>query len=80
MFLAKKIGFNVEELEEELDNISSLIARGEYHQAYGELDSLLKRIFELPQTQDEIMIGLDENSEIMKEFLEPRANQATRIE
>jgi hypothetical protein len=80
MFLAKKIGFNVEELEEELDNISSLIARSEYHQAHSELDALLQKAFDLPKTQDEIMIGLDENSEIMKEFLEPRTIPATQIE
>ena len=80
IFLAKKIGFNVEELEEELDNISSLIARSEYHQAHSELDTLLQKVFDLPKTQDEIMIGLDENSEIMKEFLEPRSIPATRIE
>ena len=72
ILLARKIGFEMDEIEEELDNTSSLIARSEYHQAMGDLEQLLVRIFELPKTQDEIMIGLDEQSEIIRELLEPR--------
>jgi hypothetical protein len=71
--LAKKIGFDVEELEEELDNISALIARSEYHRARGYLDKLLKRIFDLPKTQDEILIGMDEQSDILEELLQPQS-------
>ena len=73
LFLANKIGFTVDDLEEELDNISSLIARSEYHQAYSDLKAILERVFELPKTQDEIMIGLDEKSEIIQELLGRRA-------
>jgi hypothetical protein len=71
IFLARKIGFNVEALEEHLDNISSLIARGEYHQARSELEYCLIEIKALPEEQDEIMIGLDLQSDIMQELLEP---------
>jgi hypothetical protein len=74
--LAKKIGFTVDDLDEELDNVSSLIARSEYHQAHGYLEGLLARVLELPKTQDEIMIGLDEDSEIILELLEPRAKKS----
>ena len=69
--LARKIGFKVDELEEELDNISALIARSEYHRARKYLDELLKRIYDLPKTQDEILIGMDEHSDILNELLQP---------
>jgi hypothetical protein len=72
IFLAKKIGFEVEEIEENLDNTSSLIARSEYHQARKNLEELLQQILDLPNTQDEIMIGLDENDEAIAELLEPQ--------
>lgn len=73
ILLAKKIGFNIENLEEELDNMTSLIAMGEYHQARHELNALLNKIYDLPKAQDEIMIGLEENSEIIQELLQPQA-------
>jgi polyhydroxyalkanoate synthesis regulator phasin len=73
IFLAKKIGFDVVDLEEDLDNISSLIARSEYHQSLKDLNELLQRVQNLPKTQDEIMIGLESDSEIISELLEPRA-------
>jgi hypothetical protein len=73
ILLAKKIGFNIENLEEELDNVTSLIAMGEYHQARHELNALLNKIYDLPKAQDEIMIGLEENSEIIQELLQPQA-------
>lgn len=73
--LAKKIGFNLEVIEEELDNVTSLIARGEYHLAKEDLESLLEKIFDLPKTQDEIMIGLDPQSEIIQELLEPLSKE-----
>jgi hypothetical protein len=75
--LAKKIGFNIENLEEELDNISSLIAMSEYHKARRDLEALLQKIFELPKAQDEIMIGLEEQSDIIQELLAPLPNKDT---
>ena len=50
IILAKKIGFNVEQLEEELDNVTSLIARSEYHRARFELETCLKKILDLEVT------------------------------
>jgi hypothetical protein len=75
--LAKKIGFTVDTLEEELDSISSLIARSEYHLAGKNLEELLQKIQTLPKTQDEIMIGLEEKSAIIQELLEPRLQSSS---
>ena len=78
ILLAKKIGFNVNILEDKLDTFSSLIAMGEYHRARSELEACLQNIFELPKTQNEIMIGLNEQSDLIQELLEPQSRKVFR--
>ncbi len=71
IILARKIGFNVTELENKMDDISSIIARGEYLKANNELMLCLNEIKTLPITQSEILIGLEVREELIKELLEP---------
>ncbi len=71
IMMAKKTGFNVVDLEEELDNVSSEIAKGKYQQASEILKTCLQKISDLPNTQNEILIGLDEQSETIKELKKP---------
>jgi len=77
ILLAKKIGFNIENLEEELDDVTSLIAMSEYHQARHELNALLNKIFDLPKAQNEITIEINKDSEIIQELLQTRGINET---
>jgi hypothetical protein len=77
LILAKKIGFEVMELETKLDEISSIIAEGDYLKARNNLDLCLEEISALPKKQDEIMIGLDEQSDLIQELLEPLPEKRT---
>ncbi len=71
ILLAKNIGFDVDNIEEDLDSVTSMIARSMYHSAHKELEKLLQQIYNLPDTQDEILIGMDTDSEQLKELLRP---------
>jgi predicted RNA-binding Zn-ribbon protein involved in translation (DUF1610 family) len=70
ILLARKIGFDVTNLEEELDKVTSLIAMGKYKDARKGLKACSKIIRELPEVQSEILIGLEEGSELIDDLLE----------
>jgi predicted RNA-binding Zn-ribbon protein involved in translation (DUF1610 family) len=70
ILLAKKIGFEVTNLEDRLDNVTSLIAMGQYKEAHKGLMTCSKNIRDLLEDQSEILIGLEEGSELIDELLE----------
>jgi hypothetical protein len=71
IILGKKAGFGVFDLENELDEISSQIARGEYLRAKKGLETCLAKIQGLPNAQKDVMANLDPGSELMMDLLEP---------
>ena len=74
--LAKKIGFDVTDLEDDLDNVSSFIAMSKFPDAKAGLIGCMAKIRQLPKEQDEILIGLDEDSEQIKDLLEPMPGES----
>lgn len=71
IILARRIGFDVMELEDKLDDASSTIARGDYLEAKDNLQSCLSTIYELPKTQEDVLVTLEDRAEIIQELLEP---------
>jgi hypothetical protein len=77
--LAKKVGFDVTDLEDDLDNISSFIAMSKFNDAKTGLIGCIDKIRRLPNEQDEILIGLEEDSEQIKDLLEPMPGESGKL-